>query len=55
MKAILEPYVKRFDKTGELLNPITRRNPYFHKAWLDEKGILHQYPNRQQRRHMSVK
>ena len=55
MEAILKPYVKKFDKNGELLNPITKWNPYLHKAWRDEKGIIHQYPNRQQRRAMSVK
>ena len=51
MEAILKPYVKKFDKNGELLNPITKWNPYLHKACRD----IHQYPNRQQRRSMSVK
>ena len=50
MEAILKPYVKQFDKNGTLLNIISKTNPYFHKAWRDEKGILHQYPNRRERR-----
>ena len=50
MEAILNPYVKQFDKNGELLNPIKKDKTYFHHAWRDVKGILHQYPNRSQRR-----
>ncbi len=50
MEAILKPYVKQFDKKRNLLNPISRQNPYLHQAWRDEKGILHQYPNRRERR-----
>ena len=50
MEAILKTYVKQFDKNGKLLNPISKQNPYLHKAWRDEKGILHQYPNRRERR-----
>lgn len=50
MESILKPYVKQFDKNGVLLNPISKYKPYLHHAWRDEKGILHQYPNRRERR-----
>ena len=49
MEAILKPYVKIFDKKGTLTNPISKYIPYLHHAWRDEKGILHQYPNRRER------
>lgn len=50
MEAILKPYVKKFDEKGTLTNPITKNRPYLHPAWRDEKGVLHQYPNRRERR-----
>ena len=50
MEAILKPYVKKFDEKGTLTNPISKQNPYLHHAWRDEKGVLHQYPNRRERR-----
>ena len=50
MEAILKPYVKIFDEKGTLTNPISKQNPYLHHAWRDEKGVLHQYPNRRERR-----
>ena len=50
MEAILKPYVKQFDEKGEVINPISKNRPYLHHAWRDEKGVLHQYPNRRERR-----
>ena len=50
MEAILKPYVKIFDEKGTLLNPISKQKTYLHHALRDEKGILHQYPNRRERR-----
>ena len=50
MEAILKPYVKIFDEKGILTNPISKYRPYLHHAWRDEKGVLHQYPNRRERR-----
>ena len=50
MEAILKPYVKIFDEKGTLTNPISKYRPYLHHAWRDEKGVLHQYPNRRERR-----
>ena len=29
VKRHLKPYVKKYDEYGELLNPITKHNPYF--------------------------
>jgi len=26
-----QPYVKQYDNTGKLLNPITKNNPYLHQ------------------------
>ena len=53
MEAILKPYVKIFDEKGTLTNPISKNKPYLHHAWRDEKGVLHQYPNRRERRAFS--
>ena len=50
MEAIFKPYVKKFDEKGTLTNPISKQNPYLHHAWRDEKGVLHQYQNRRERR-----
>ena len=50
METILKPYVKIFDKKGILTNPISKYKPYLHHAWRDEKDVLHQYPNRRERR-----
>ena len=50
MEAILKPYVKQFDKNRVVRNPISKYRPYLHQVWMDEKGILHQYPNRRERR-----
>ena len=51
MEAILKPYVKIFlMKKGTLTNPISKHKPYLHHAWRDEKRVLHQYPNRRERR-----
>ena len=50
MEAILKPYVKILDEKGTLTNPISKFKPYLHHAWRDKKGVLHQYPNRRERR-----
>ena len=50
MEAILKPYVKQFDEKGIVTNPISKYRPYLHHAWRDEIGVLHQYPNRRERR-----
>ena len=55
MEAILKPYVKIHDENGEVLNKITKENPYIHEGFRDEKGNWVQYPNRAQRRSVEKK
>lgn len=58
MKVENIPYVKRYDENGQIINPITKENPYPsrtpYKIPVNKEGIIvyetRYYPNRSERR-----